>query len=58
VLSGIALGPIVTLVGYHLARVVAPANLKEDVALITVERPGVQEQEEIEGHDGGHHRAH
>jgi uracil-xanthine permease len=58
VLSGIALGTIVTLVGYHLARMVAPANLKEDVALITVERPGVQEQEEIEGHDGGHHRAH
>jgi uracil-xanthine permease len=58
VLSGIALGTIVTLVGYHLARMVAPANLKEDVALITVERPGVQEQEEIEGRDGGHHRAH
>ena len=58
VLSGIALGTIVTLVGYHLARLVAPANLKEDVSLITVERPGVQEQEEIEGRDGGHHRAH
>jgi uracil-xanthine permease len=58
VLSGIALGTIVTLVGYHLARMVAPANLKEDVSLITVERSGVQEQEEIEGRDGGHHRAH
>jgi uracil-xanthine permease len=53
-LSGIALGTIVTLVGYHLARLVAPANLKEDVSLITVERPGVQEQDEIEGRDSGH----
>ena len=58
VLSGIALGTIVTLVGYHLARWVAPENLKEDVSLITVERPGVQEQDEVGGHDGGHHRAH
>lgn len=54
VLSGIALGTIVTLVGYHLARMVAPANLKEDVSLITVERPGVQEQDEIEGRESGH----
>ena len=54
VLSGIALGTIVTLVGYHLARFVAPPNLKEDVSLITVERPGVQEQDEIEGRDSGH----
>jgi uracil-xanthine permease len=58
VLSGIALGTIVTLVGYHLARMVAPDNLKEDVSLITVERPGVQEQDEIEGRDSGSHRAH
>jgi uracil-xanthine permease len=54
VLSGIALGTIVTLVGYHLARMVAPANLKEDVSLITVERPGVQEQDDIEGRESGH----
>ena len=54
VLSGIALGTIVTLVGYHLARFVAPPNLKEDVSLITVERPGVQEQDEIEGRESGH----
>jgi xanthine/uracil permease len=50
-LSGIALGTIVTLVGYHLARAVAPANLKEDVSLIVVERPGVQEDEEIPPHE-------
>jgi uracil-xanthine permease len=54
VLSGIALGTIVTLAGYHLARFVAPPDLKEDVSLITVERPGVQEQDEIEGRDSGH----
>ncbi len=36
VLSGIAFGTIVTLVGYHLARVVAPANLKDDGAIIAV----------------------
>jgi uracil-xanthine permease len=53
-LSGIALGTIVTLVGYHLARFIAPPDLKEDVSLITVERPGVQEQDEIEGRDSGH----
>jgi uracil-xanthine permease len=50
-LSGIALGTIVTLVGYHLARAVAPANLKEDVSLIVVERPGVQAEDEVPPHD-------
>ena len=29
-LSGIALGTIVTLVGYHLARAIAPAELRDD----------------------------
>ena len=44
-LSGIALGTIVVLVAYHVARLVAPADLKdEDVNLIIVDRPGVQEQ--------------
>jgi len=32
-LSGIALGTIVTLVGYHLARAIAPANLREGAIL-------------------------
>ncbi len=50
VLSGIALGTIVTLAGYHLARAVAPPNLRDDINLIVVERPGVQEDEEIPGH--------
>ena len=44
-LSGIAHGTIVTLVGYHLARAVAPANLKDDGALIAVGRPGVHSEE-------------
>ena len=55
VLSGIALGTIVTLVGYHLARAVAPANLREDVSLIVVERPGVQDESgEIPPHEQPH----
>jgi xanthine/uracil permease len=56
-LAGIALGTIVCLVAYHIARAVAPGNLKEDVSLITVERPGVQD-EGLDERDGGHHRAH
>jgi xanthine/uracil permease len=54
-LAGIALGTIVCLVAYHLARAVAPPNLKEDVSLIVVERPGVQDEN---GTDRGNHRAH
>jgi xanthine/uracil permease len=43
-LGGIALGTIVVVVAYHLARVVAPPDLKdEDVTLIVVDRPGVQD---------------
>jgi uracil-xanthine permease len=38
VLSGIALGTIVTIAAYHLARAVAPAHLKEG-ALVTVGGP-------------------
>jgi xanthine/uracil permease len=50
-LSGIALGTIVALVAYHLARAVAPAGLKdEDVNLIVVDRPGAHDQE----HRGTH----
>ena len=56
VLSGIALGTIVTLVGYHLARAVAPPDLREDTSLIVVERPGVQEDEEIPPHERRTHR--
>jgi uracil-xanthine permease len=52
-LAGIALGTIVCLVAYHLARAVAPGNLREDVSLITVERPGVQD-EGVDDRDSGH----
>jgi xanthine/uracil permease len=45
VLSGIALGTIVTLVGYHLARAVAPPNLKEG-AIVAVGRPGAHKQDD------------
>jgi xanthine/uracil permease len=47
VLSGIALGTIVTLVGYHLARAVAPPNLKEG-AIVAVGRPGAHKQQDDE----------
>ena len=40
-LSGIALGTIVTLVGYHLARAVAPPELRDDGAMMAVGRTGV-----------------
>ena len=55
-LSGIALGTIVTLAGYHLARAVAPPDLREDTSLIVVERPGVQKDEEIPPHERQQHR--
>jgi uracil-xanthine permease len=40
-LSGIALGTIVTIVGYHLARAVAPPELRDDGAMIAVGYRGV-----------------
>lgn len=40
-LSGIALGTIVTLVAYHLCKAIAPAELRDDGALMAVGRPGV-----------------
>ncbi|SEE78427.1 uracil-xanthine permease family protein [Jiangella alba] len=43
VLSGIALGTIVTIVAYHLARAVAPPHLREGGAVLTVGPPGVHE---------------
>ena len=57
-LGGIALGTIVTIVAYHLARAIAPANLKDDnVSLIVVDRAGVQQDEDVPPHEhGGTHR--
>jgi uracil-xanthine permease len=47
VLSGIALGTIVTIAAYHLARAVAPPHLREPGggAVVTVGPPGVHEVE-------------
>jgi uracil-xanthine permease len=57
-LGGIALGTIVALVAYHVARAVAPPNLREDGALIVASPPGAQAETEIPGHDsGGSHRS-
>ncbi|MEO7587971.1 MAG: solute carrier family 23 protein [Arachnia sp.] len=53
VLSGIALGTIVTVVYYHLARAVAPAHLREGDhgAMLSVGEPGMYE---VEASDGKH----
>ena len=46
VLSGIALGTIVTLLGYHLARAVAPASLKDHGAILSVGHKDAHKQDE------------
>ena len=62
-LSGIALGTLVAVAGYHLANAFAPKDLDDgDMAIITVGgegvqrqddrgRPGVHEKDDIPGHD-------
>ncbi len=55
-LAGIALGTIVALVAYHLARAVAPPNLREG-AIIAVGRSGIHHDEETDPPTGSH-RAH
>jgi uracil-xanthine permease len=57
VLSGIALGTIVVIAAYHLARAVAPAELKSDDAggaIIVVGDEDTQKQEDIPGHGESH----
>ncbi len=51
VLSGIALGTIVTIVGFHIARVLAPAHLREaaDGPVLVVGEPGMYTQSEDDG---------
>jgi uracil-xanthine permease len=56
-LSGIALGTIVTLVGYHMAKAIAPAELTHDGALMSVGRPGLHQDEDTSVHHDGSHRA-
>ncbi len=58
VLSGIAFGTIVTLVGYHLARAVAPANLRDDGTIIAVGHEGAHREDDDKPDGPGGHRAH
>lgn len=51
VLSGIALGTIVTIAAYHLARAVAPAHMKEESILISSVQPGIYD---VGGSDDRH----
>ncbi len=53
VLSGIALGTIVALVAYHLARAVAPADMR-DGAVLVVGGAGAQHDDDIPGHRDEH----
>jgi uracil-xanthine permease len=46
-LSGISLGTIVVLAAYHLARWVAPPDVQDDGALITVGGPGTNEEPDV-----------
>jgi uracil-xanthine permease len=52
-LSGIALGTIVTLMAYHLARAIAPAELRDDGAMVSVGRPGVHADRSAREHSDG-----
>jgi uracil-xanthine permease len=50
VLSGIALGTIVTIVGYHLARVLAPSHLRgaEDGPSLALNEPGMYREPPVD----------
>ena len=57
-LSGIALGTIVTLLGYHLARAIAPADLRDDGTMMAVGHSGVHRDDDVTpGSGDGSHRA-
>jgi xanthine/uracil permease len=59
-LTGIALGTIVVIVFYHLARAIAPPEMREEGAVIAVGHPGVHHEEDeppAHGDQGGQHRA-
>jgi uracil-xanthine permease len=48
-LAGIALGTIVTIVGYHLARVLAPAHLRGvDAPSLVLDEPGMYEEPPVD----------
>jgi uracil-xanthine permease len=52
-LGGIALGTIVALGAYHLARVIAPPELRDEGSLVAVGRPGVHAEDSGEPPPGG-----
>jgi xanthine/uracil permease len=56
VLTGIALGTLVAVLGYHLARWVAPRNA--DGTIIAVGHPGAHVEDEAEPHHHPHHPQH
>jgi uracil-xanthine permease len=55
-LSGIALGTIVTLVGYHVARAIAPAELKGNGTMMAVGRTGIHADEDASPEPGNGRR--
>jgi uracil-xanthine permease len=54
-LTGIALGTLVAVIGYHLANAFAPKD-RDDGAVIVVGRPGTQREDDIPPHDEGTHK--
>ncbi len=54
-LSGIALGTLVAVLGYHLANAFAPKDLDEG-AIIVAGPPGSQTEDDVPGHEHGTHR--
>ena len=57
-LAGIAFGTIVVVVAYHLAKMVAPAHLKDEGALISVGHPGVHVEDDGKPGKSGTHGTH
>jgi uracil-xanthine permease len=50
VLTGIALGTLVVVLGYHLARVIAPRGVYDDGAVIAVGRTGAHTEDHAQPH--------
>jgi uracil-xanthine permease len=53
-LTGIALGTLVVVLGYHLARLVGPRDVDDDGAIIAVGRTGAHVEDHAPPHDGRH----
>jgi uracil-xanthine permease len=54
VLTGIALGTLVVVLGYHLARLVGPKGVDDDGAVISVGHTGAHTEDEAPPHDHDH----